>query len=145
MVLIVMFLFFTVYMNMLSRNKDYQDAVSRSNQLDINKVNEQKSANATLIKQNIGGTWFLRCTVSNSGVTPVRVVRIWVMNHDFEGDVDPLPSNPIIIAPSQSNVVVTLGSLAQIRTPNPNYSYNYVVNLVTSQGNILTAFVSARP
>ncbi len=138
MVLIVMFLFFTVYMNMLSRDKDYQDAVIRSNQLDLNKATEQKSTTANLTKVQSGGVWYLKCYISNSGSTPVRIVRVWITNYYNQGQVGNVAfSTPLTIAPGETNREI-LGSQTPISVPTPDHTYSYAVSVVTSMGNLLS-------
>ncbi len=145
MVLIVMFLFFTVYMNMLSRDKDYQDAVIRSNQMDINKATEQESAYvSTLRNEQVGGAWFLKCYVSNTGSTPLRIVRVWTTNCPSQGQTGYVSfSTPLTIAPGETNREI-LGTRVSIN-PNVANNFYYLVNVVTTQGNLLAASVLAQP
>jgi hypothetical protein len=145
MVLVVMFLFFNVYIFTLDRNAEYQDAVSRANQLDVNKGTEQKAVNLVVMKNQSGSVWMLKCNAVNSGAAPVAIVRVWIDNYPSLGQSRTIAfPTPVILLPGASAEL--LGTQCPIPTPNgdPSLDYYYGVTVVTQFGNLLVASTSAR-
>ncbi len=77
LVLVVMFLFYNVYMFSQSRDADYQDIVSRSQQLDADRNGEELTIQTATVTGGGAVPFVVRCTLLNSGSVPVQVVRLW--------------------------------------------------------------------
>ena len=67
MVLIVVFFYFNVYLYTLDRNKDFQDVVSRSQQLDADRGSEEATILNAACGDGGGGSIIITFTLINSG------------------------------------------------------------------------------
>jgi hypothetical protein len=75
MVLVVMYLYFNVFMFIQSRNVAFQDTISQSQQLDVDRNTEQVTiSNVTCTPTSIS------CNITNTGPLPVQIVRLWVVD-----------------------------------------------------------------
>ncbi len=137
MVLVVMFLFYNVYMQMLSRDTDLQNIISRSQQLD----NDRNAEILTVVNPaTTGGNGFpivVTCTLINSGSVPVQVVRLWLK------DLNPISNLPVVtLSLLSQNVVLQPGASAvrtfQVTMPRAFASDTFTLTLVSSRGNSLT-------
>lgn len=72
MVLIILFLYFNVFTFSLNRNTDFQDVISRSEQLDADRNAEQITITNSFLTFP-SGQIKLYCTLSNNGTVPVQL------------------------------------------------------------------------
>ncbi len=137
MVLVVMFLFYNVYMSMMSRDTDLQNVISRSQQLDADRDAETLTI---LNPATTGGGGFpivVTCTLVNSGSVPIQVVRLWLK------DLNSMSNLPAVtISLINQNVVLQPGASSlrsfQVSMPGAFSSDTFALTLVSSRGNSLT-------
>ncbi len=137
MVLVVMFLFYNVYMSMMSRDTDLQNIISRSQQLDADRNAEILTI---LNPATTGGGGFpivVTCTLVNSGSVPIQVVRLWLK------DLNSMSNLPAVtISLMNQNVVLQPGASAlrsfQVSMSGAFPSDTFALTLVSSRGNSLT-------
>ena len=140
MVLIVVFFYFNVYLYTLDRNKDFQDVVSRSQQLDADRGSEEATILNAACGDGGGGSIIITFTLINSGSVPTQIVRLWLQDNSFPapnvGTVD-LQSMNIVLQPgvtkSQTFIVVLSGASS---------ADSFALRLVTSRSNIVTANIN---
>lgn len=106
MILVVMFLFYNVYMFSLSRDADYQNIVSRSQQLDADRDAEKLTIQTATITGGGAFPFFIKCTLQNSGSVPIQVVRLWFK------DLSATPAIVASLSVLSQNVVLQPGSLS---------------------------------
>lgn len=137
MVLVVMFLFYNVYMFMLNRDTDFQNIVSRSQQLDADRSAEILTIVNPAISGGNGFDLVVTCALVNSGSVPVQVVRLWLKDLSSPSNLPvatlSLLTRNIVLRPgastTQSFTVAMQGAFA---------SDTFSLTLVSSRGSSLT-------
>jgi hypothetical protein len=141
MVLVVLFLYFNVFMLSMDRNTDYQDVLSRSNQLDADKRTEQSSISISATARVIvGSTYRLYCYVSNAGPLPFKIVRIWVRGLPQGEFSNPLSVQNVWQAGDRLDVLANMNILVSGSYLN-NPNNKVTVTIITSRGNAMSAVV----
>lgn len=138
LVLVVMFLFYNVYMFSMTRDADYQNIVSRSQQLDADRAAE--SLRIQLASKTGGGNFpvVVTCTLVNDGSVPIQVVRLWLK--------DSKPSISVVSVSLMSQNVVLQPGMSISRTfsvtvPGALGTDSFTLTLVTSRGKSVTTFI----
>jgi hypothetical protein len=142
MVLVVLFLYFNVFMLSVNRNTDYQDVVTRSNQLDADKRTEQMSISVSATARAIvGSTYKVSCYVTDTGSLPVKVVRVWVRGLQ-QGEISyPVSAPNVLQAGDRIDVLANINVLVSgsyLNNPNTKIT----ITVVTSRGNVMSTLVT---
>jgi len=142
MVLVVLFLYFNVFMFTLNRDTDFQDVISRSEQLDADRNAEQVTITDVVITQDSqSGQLLITCMLVNNGSVPVQMARLWVQDNDLgQNNV----GNVALFTPP---ILLQLGS--RVRETFPPVTINgasasdkFYVWLVTFRGNSFSTTVN---
>lgn len=138
MVLIVLFLYFNVFTFSLNRNTDFQDVISRAQQLDADRNAEQITITDARIQVAQGGQVIVSCTLTNVGSVPVQLARLWVQDnnlaHDNVGSVG-LTNSPIALQPGGT----VRATFAAVGIPDALVSHSFYFWFVTFRGNLFSA------
>jgi hypothetical protein len=136
MVLIVIFLFYNVYLFKLNRDADFQNVVSRSQQLDADRNSEIVSITRATCSGGAGGAIVINCTIVNSGSVPVQIVRAWLQDQTITtlsvANASLLTQN-IVLQPG-----VTKTPTFSVVLPGASATHSFVLQLVTSRANVAT-------
>jgi flagellin-like protein len=135
MVLVVVFLYFNVYLYTLDRNKDFQDVVSRSQQLDADRTSEKVTISSANYTNGGGGAIVINCTLINSGSVPTQIVRLWLQDTSIPapnvGNSSLLSGN-FVLQPG-----VTKFQNFSVLLPGASSSDSFALRLVTSRANLI--------
>jgi hypothetical protein len=137
MVMIVMFLFYNVYLFKLGRDADYQNAISRSQQLDADQTSEVLTLLA--FNSSLGGNnvVIISGTLINNGQVPIQIVRLWLQDISL-----PAPN----VANVTLNVVLQPGARIfrsfQVFLSGTSSWHSFFVRFVTSRGNAVPASIN---
>ncbi len=139
MVLVVLFLYFNVYILSVNRDTDYQDAVQRANQLDIDKQTESDSISINAYYRALpgGGSSFrVYCDLTNNSPLPFKIVRIWIHGYPYLSSTTPFP----ILPPNVWQFGETRDALSSIPPITGSYSLvsHMQVTIITSRGNVIS-------
>lgn len=137
MVMVVMFLFYNVYLFKLRSDADYQNAISRSQQLDGDQASEKLTVlNAAATN---GGTdaVIISCTLINDSHIPIQIVRLWLVD---------------VTLPSSNTANVTLNLVLQpgarafrsflVTLPGAQFLHSFSARFVTSRANQVAARIN---
>jgi hypothetical protein len=140
MVLIVVFFYFNVYLYTLDRNKDFQDVVSRSQQLDADRGSEEATILNAACGDGGGGSIIITFTLINSGSVPIQIVRLWLQDLSTSppiiGNMGLLSQNIVLQSGTrepQSFILVLPGALAD---------HSFTLRLVTTRSNLIMATIN---
>lgn len=142
MVLVILFLYFNVFMFSLNRNTDFQDVVSRSEQLDADRNAEQVTITGIIITQGgQTGQLIVTCTLVNNGSVPVQMARLWVQDKSLPqnnvGNVA-LLTPPIALQPGSS----VHETFPPVTISGSSVSDSFYLWLVTFRGNLYSKTVN---
>jgi hypothetical protein len=140
MVLIVLFLYFNVFTFSLNRDKDFQDIISRSQQLDADRNAEQITITDVVVTQDGSGQIYITCVLVNNGSVPVQLARLWVHDNDL------LQPNIANVELSTQSILLQQGSSVPAQFPpisiqGASYSDEFYMWLVTFRGNSFSKIV----
>ena len=138
LVLVVLFLFFNVYMFMLSRDTDFQNAASRSQQLDADRNAESITITDAQILPSGPDTIIITCTLINNGSVPVQIVRLWLLDSSMP---PPNITNMSVNIVMQSGIKRTSQSFI-VSLPGALPTHLFALRLVTSRGNLVMANIN---
>lgn len=142
MVLVVLYLYFNVFMFTLNRDTDFQDAVSRSQQLDADRNDEIVTiTDASIIRLIPTGQLFLRCTLTNNGSVPVQMARLWVQDKTRNTIGNVTLSNSLVLLQLGSSRVSQLFPPVSLGTVSASDSF--YVWFVTFRGNSFSQTVTS--
>ena len=141
MVLVVLFLYFNVYLFKLDRDKDFQDVVSRSQQLDADRSSEKVTISSASSEYGGGSAIVINCILVNNGSVPTQIVRVWLQDYNITAPnvgTNELWSQNIVLQPGVTKpqkftVVMPSGALA---------ADSFALRLVTSRANLITAIIN---
>ena len=131
--MVVLFFFYNVYIFMLNRDADFQNVVSRTQQLDADRAAE--SLKIQFVTTDGGGDYpiIINCTLVNDGSVPIQVMRIWLRDLT-------IPSIPIANASLVSQNIVlkpgaTIPATFTVNAPGALASHSFTMTLITSRAN----------
>jgi hypothetical protein len=144
MVLVILFFYFNVATFILNRNTDFQDVISRSQQLDADRNSEHVTTLGVSTSSNgVAGQLRLSCTFVNDGSVSVQMVRVWVQDYQSSGQV---VVSSFSLRSSQTQIVIEPGSRiiknVDVTIPDSRSYDSFSLWFVTSRGNIVSAIVN---
>ena len=137
MVLVVLFLYFNVYMFIQSQDKNFQDAISQSQQLDADRSMEKATAIPLQSAINTGVKVTISCNITNNSPFPIEIKRLFVkdLNTGSFGETGSSPPLPIVLAPGET----TSPQQESFTVPLTNAQGPFFLEFVTSRGNLIIA------
>ena len=142
MVLVILYMYFSVMMFSLNRNEDFQDVVSRSAQLDADRTAEQVTmADVAITESGQPGQLLVTCTLTNSGSVPVQMARIWIQDKSLaQNNVGnaALLATPVLLQ-SGSTIVVTFPPVTVSGAVSTD---QFFVWIITFRGNSFSITVN---
>ena len=134
MVLVVMYLYFNVFMFIQSRNVAFQDTISQSQQLDVDRNTEQITiSNATMVNAQPN----ISCTITNTGPLPVQIVRLWVQDLEVKMHTTISISPPIVLQPGSRTTQSFPINIAGASVNDP-----FCLWFVTARGNLVSTNIN---
>ena len=140
MVLIILFLYFNVFTFSLNRNTDFQDVISRSEQLDADRNAEQLTISNVVVNQSQTNQIIVRCTLVNTGSVPIQMARLWVQDNSLS------QNNVGTVGLLTPIIALEPGSITQVVFPAVTISgalstHSFYFWLVTFRGNLFSKTV----
>jgi hypothetical protein len=120
-----------------SRNVAFQDVISQSQQLDIDRNTEQITiSNVTCTMVNAQPN--INCTITNTGPLPVQIVRLWVQDFEVKIHTNISISPPIVLQPGSS----TPPRLFPIDIAGASVNDRIFFMFVTARGNLVSTNIN---
>ncbi len=140
MVLIILFLYFNVFTFSLNRNTDFQDVISRSEQLDADRNAEQIRI-IYPATTGIDGQIVVSCTLINTGSVSVQLARLWIQDKNLTqnnvGSIS-LTAQSIALQPGSSRMV----TFNTININGAASTHTFYLWIVTLRGNVFSIFIN---
>ena len=134
MVLVVLFLYFNVFMFIQNQDTKFQDVISQSQQLDVDRNAERVTIANIQSPMMEANQVYITCTIINNSSLPVKITRVWIkdLNTGNMGNSDssPLP----LVLPSGSSAIQK-SFIINIQNP----SGLFYLQFVTSRGNLVSS------
>ena len=134
MVLVVLFLYFNVFMFIQNQDIKFQDAISQSQQLDVDR-NAERVTIANIQPAVIGSDQVtITCTFINNSSLPVKITRVWIKDL-VTGNVGNSTLSPLPLVLSPGEITVPQTFTVSIQSP----SGWFYLQFVTSRGNLVSS------
>jgi hypothetical protein len=143
MVLIILFFYFNVATFALNRNTDFQDAVSRSQQLDADRNAEHITIFGVSPSGGLNpGQLRFSATLINDGSVSVQFVRVWIQDYQLSGQV---VISSFSLRSQQMQIVLEPGSRVirniDVTIPGARSYDSFSLWFITSRDNVVSAVV----
>jgi hypothetical protein len=144
MVLILLFFYFNVATFALNRNTDFQDVVSRSQQLDADRNAEHVTTlRGSSTPGGLGpGQLRFSCQFINDGSVSIQMVRVWVQDYQASGQVT---ISSFSLSSQQMQIVLEPGIRVtkniDVTIPGSRSSDSFSLWFITSRGNVVSILI----